>query len=365
MRASVRERMSRCGRRMAVCLGGLLLLALLGEAGVRLLVPPSAYLIPFDRSPDLFVAQKGREHPWSAGATNALRLAVVGDSSADGVGNLAKDHLAATLEWLCNCNEKVPPAEVCLYARPSASYQQNRLVDEALAGGAQVVILAVNLNDTEDWGRGEELMRLRPDMQERERPWARWPLLGRSALIRLAVERVNLARRMRGYRRYYEFLYREDYSGLRRFREAVPEIAEQCRAKGARLVGVLMPLMNQDLRPGHYPFAAQHAMVREAFDRQDIPFVDLYDAFRFSDATRLQNIPQLDPHPNEIAHRIAAEATLRFLLERGLVDRAYAPRTVRDRHLQAGWYKRLRAVGHPAAPPAPPDKREAEAPGPD
>ena len=354
-------------RRLLRGLGGLALLLVLGEAAVRALVPPSAYIPAYDRGPDLFAAEADREHPWSAGVTNALRMAVVGDSSADGVGNLACHHLAAVLEWLCNCNRGVPPAEVRLYARPTATYQQNRMVDEALAGGATLVILAVNLNDTEDWSHGDRLMLLRPDMMERKRPWIKWPVLGRSALFRLVFERVNLARRLRGYRRYYEFLYREDYSGLRRFREAVPEIDGQCRARGARLVGVLLPLLNQDLRPGHYPFASQHATVRAAFETNGIPFLDLYDAFQLCDSTRLLNIPQLDPHPNEIAHRIAAETTLRFLIDRGLIDRAYAPREVRDRHLQEGWHKKLRAVAHPAAPPAPAETGDdaPSAPGPD
>ena len=57
-----------------------------------------------------------------------------------------------------------------------------------------------------------------------------------------------------------------------------------------------------------------------------MPYLDLLPAFQGVDPVRMQAVPGIDPHPSEIAHRIAAEAILNYLLKQGLVAPGYRPR---------------------------------------
>jgi len=72
------------------------------EGLVRWLVPPGLEGIPFDRSTRIVGVEDRREHPWAAGASTALTVAVVGDSLAMGVGNQKCSRLAFVLEWFLN-----------------------------------------------------------------------------------------------------------------------------------------------------------------------------------------------------------------------------------------------------------------------
>ncbi len=346
------SRFRRIGRNLARAAVWTPALALAGLAAIELFLratlPPTYGRIPFDRGMSLYLTDDSREHPFSAGATNELRVAVIGDSVAMGAGVQRYAAVGPALEVLLNLNAGPPPVRVDVYARPSAAYEQVRLVRKALANGARVVVLACCLNDAEDWAEGLNLVRRRPDTAEPEPPaWARF-LVARTFTGRLLFDRLDQRRRDRDFRRYYEYLYAPGYSGLDKFRAAVAEMADLCRAGGAQLVGMLFPLLNQDLRPEAYrPYARMHAVVRGFFDAAGVPFLDLHPAFARADPVRVQNIPRLDPHPNEIGHRLAAETLFEFLLERGLLPAAYRPHGLRDPHLVNGWKKKLRAYGQP------------------
>ncbi len=178
-------------------------------------------------------------------------------------------------------------------------------------------------------------------------------LARRSRLVRLALLAVERERRRRGYLAYYRFLHRPDYSGARRFAEAVREIKAACDAASAvRVCAILFPLLHQDLRPGRYEFRPLHEAIAAVFREAGIPLLDLYPAMAGSDSERLQAIPMMDHHPNEIAHRIAAEELFFFLLERGMIEPERAPRRFNERDRIARWHRKLEALGQP--PPAPP-----------
>lgn len=72
---------------------------------------------------------------------------------------------------------------------------------------------------------------------------------------------------------------------------------------GFGLVAVIFPLLH-DLRD--YALAREHEEVRSAFAVAGIESVDMLDVFRGYDAEDLWVHP-VDPHPNEVAHGLAAE----------------------------------------------------------
>ena len=58
----------------------------------------------------------------------------------------------------------------------------------------------------------------------------------------------------------------------------------------------------------------------------DIPALDLFPVYQGMSPDRLQVIPLIDGHPNEIGHRIAAEALFEFLIRQQYVSRHYMPK---------------------------------------
>lgn len=339
---------------MAMIGGGLVALLLAAEGVLRLLTSPYSAWIPYDRSERIVAIDDPCEHPWTRGASNAVTVAIVGDSVAMGVGNQRCHRLAFTLEFLLNLRTSAPPARVVALTQPSATYQQVKAVREAIEAGARLIVLAVSLNDTEDWSDPAELMRRRPDLRAwKVEGWLR-PLAARSRLLRHVLLAVERERRRRGYLAYYRFLHRPDYAGMRRFTEAVREMKASCDASSVRLCAMLFPLLNQDLRPGRYEFLPMHESVAMAFREAGIPFLDLYPAMARCDPDRLQAIPMVDHHPSEIAHRIAAEELFFFLLEERLIEPERTPRRFNERDRIAVWHRKFEALGQPptTSPPA-------------
>ncbi len=317
------------------------------EGLVRGLVPPGLEDIPFDRSTRIVGVEDRREHPWAAGASTALTVAVVGDSLAMGVGNQKCSRLAFVLEWFLNITAAQPPAVVKLYAVPSSTYQQVHRVEQAIRDGASVVVLAMSLNDPEDWTKPLDLLARRPDL--REGKLERWlqPLARHSRLVSLAVRAVERRRRVQGLRSYYEFLYRSDYSGIAKLRDALGRIQQLSSTHHVPVVAMLWPCLAGDLRPSRYPFAPFHTVVAQLCQEVGLPFLDLWPALAQSCTDRLELIPLVDGHGNEIVHRVAAEELFYFLLDRGLIPSDRRPAQVRELDRVAVWEKKLRALGQP------------------
>lgn len=133
----------------------------------------------------------------------------------------------------------------------------------------------------------------------------------------------------RAFVRYYERIYDKGYSGWKNFEGTIPRIKQMCRDADAEFMAFIFPLLSDDLRPGRYPFVFAHEAIRGVFQAHDLICLDLVKAFSGLSPVRLQAVPDLDPYPSEISHRIAAESIFRFLLENSLVDAAYEPRLQR------------------------------------
>lgn len=344
--------MKLCGKGLRILLLATVLLLLAAECLLRALVPDRLLQRPVDRSFRIYLPEKTRRHPHSQAATNILRVALVGDSVTAGVGNHRCDRFGERLEWLLNLNDGMAPAEVLTYAKPTATYQQDKLLGQALEGGARLVVFIIHLSDTENWSNAQRLVPLRSRMDVAEAPAWLQPALDHSVLAHLIYDRGVERRERVAELRYYEYLYAADYTGLDKFRSALVRYRAACEQRGARMAAVLMPLLDQDLRPDRYPFQKPHRIVREACRDAGIPFCDLLPAFRYAAAERVVNIAGVDHHPNEIGHRLATDAILRFLLDEKLIAEDYAPRRLEDLALIQKWQRKLRAFRIPFDDPA-------------
>jgi len=80
----------------------------------------------------------------------------------------------------------------------------------------------------------------------------------------------------------------------------------------------------------HYPYADLHAQVREQGELLRIPVLDLFEVFEGMDTRRLAVVPFTNAHPSEIAHRVAADGIVDYLVRGKLVPRVnYRPRSLR------------------------------------
>lgn len=309
--------------------------------------PPS--LSFFDRSPIYFKIDDERLHPWNHIAEESRRIVVVGDSFAQGVGVQLTDRFAHKLERMLNANRDAPPFRVDVLARPGTStFQQIGLLNWALELDPELVVLALCLNDTEDWTDPRQLQAWRRKMIPR-RPSRRWERF--FSVFRLAgwtYNRLQAARARRGYLDYYRNLYDPSYSGWKRFQAALSEMREACREREVAFLVLIFPLLSDRFERGYYPFEFAHRAIREQLEGEDIDYVDALAGFRNTYPLRMAAIPAIDPHPSEIAHRIVAEILFDHLFELGLLGSEYLLRwRPSEKTLPERWRRAAEQMGIP------------------
>jgi hypothetical protein len=189
----------------------------------------------------------------------------------------------------------------------------------ATAPRSSTTFLGICLNDTEDRTNPQQIDRWRSRMTPLlpPEPWRR--VLTHSRVLSCAWLGAQRLKARRGFIRYYQRLYRPDYSGWRRFSEAIDQFARQTADAGIPLVAAVLPLMSHRFEKGQYPFEYAHAAIRRELEARGIDTVDALETFRGRDPNRMMAFPRVDPHPSEIAHRLIAETLFLHLLSSGYI----------------------------------------------
>jgi hypothetical protein len=134
-----------------------------------------------------------------------------------------------------------------------------------------------------------------------------------SSLWTWAKRRISYQIQGQRYLRESIDSYRNDSAKWDYCRTSLLGIHKTCQAAGVDLAVVIFPFfVNLD---GNYPFQFIHDQVRTLFEEQSVPVLDLRDSFRDFEGPELWVHPT-DQHPNEIAHKIAAQSLGEFLLPR-------------------------------------------------
>lgn len=94
------------------------------------------------------------------------------------------------------------------------------------------------------------------------------------------------------------------------------ELADFSRSKKIPAGVVIFPLFSFGMGDD-YPFGEIHDILHRTLKEVGLPYVDLFPYYRNLDHTRLEVVPGRNPHPSEVAHRIAAEVLWLNLLESG------------------------------------------------
>jgi len=277
-----------------------------------------------DRPAVIFAPGEQRMNAWAKPHPDPLRVAVVGDSVTAGSGCQFYDTYGMRLEAMLNYNDGQRPAMVRIWAKGGLSPSTElRFRADIRAWNPDLLILGICLNDAEDSGKMGELNRWRLKALPPPPPeWLAGPLRVTRVGTLLYQKAASLKAR-RGYLKYYRRLYDTRYSGWQHLASAIHAWRDFCRENEIVFLPVVFPLFSDIDR---YPFDGVHEQIGGLMRSADIPYLDLLDTFRGLSPLRLQAIPSVDSHPNEIAHRLSAETIFYYLLANGLVDSSYMPR---------------------------------------
>ena len=111
---------------------------------------------------------------------------------------------------------------------------------------------------------------------------------------------------------WYQSLYNDENIHWGKTQEGMLSISMQCRQHNMRCIVVVFPLL---YRLDNYPLQAEHELVINKLQQAGYEFIDLLPLLEGREAETLWVHPT-DQHPNEIVHRIVAEALVEKLIAR-------------------------------------------------
>jgi hypothetical protein len=255
-------------------------------------------------------------------ATGSFRLLVLGDSFPWGSGVHPRDAFPRRLEGRLADLDSELDFEVVNWSRWGWNSRQAwESVRPVLADlQPDLVLLSFTLNDSEPSDKREMRRMIRP--LQRRTPGPAWSstLHRHSALYRALWERLESRRQRRAFTAYYTALFRGPHWDD--CLEAMAELRAATRAMATPMVLVVWPVFDSQL-DSSYAYRRLHRKLAAAAGELEIPVLDLLATFRRIDTRRLAVVPHTDPHPNELAHRIAADELTNHLIDEGLVPASY------------------------------------------
>ncbi|MCB0335068.1 MAG: SGNH/GDSL hydrolase family protein [Bdellovibrionales bacterium] len=310
--------------KISLSLFGTIFALLLLEIGLRVCIAPKAHAAKLDRpSADYMPAGslnrfRDRHHKWEK-PVGTFRILAVGDSFTYAGKVLPQDSYSSLLgEFFNNSGASNNiKFEVIKAAMPglNATREAHLFVTMFERYHPDLVVHQLFLNDAEEVpfeysDYGHVVASLDAALESK--------FLTYSYGLSLVFDRVRRKVVHDQTIKYYEDLY-SNPQRWQAFRGAVRGIRDYARERNAQFFAFLFPALGGDLTQERYPFLGIHQQIQEFMDKRKIPYLDLLHEYFDLDPVRLQAIPGIDSHPNEISHRIAAEAIFKSLLNYQLV----------------------------------------------
>ena len=262
-------------------------------------------------------ALRFRDVPPAPPPRGVRRIVVLGDSFAEGQGVKEADTLARVLERLLE--ERAPGRyQVRNCGRRGMDFPELfGAFEDALAYEPDLVIYALTLNDAVQPLEFRERQRFVNDwiLDRTQEPDALEapPSLFRPRAFDFVSERVSALVIGRQTTRFYLDMWSDaNRHGWQRTQEYLREMARRLNRRGARLLVAPWPLFVG--MEGGYPFRPVHETIYRFCLVEGIPHYDLLSTFAGRPSADLWVHP-VDMHPNEIAHRLAAEALVPEVLK--------------------------------------------------
>lgn len=243
-------------------------------------------------------------------APGVFRIIVVGDSFTFGGKMHFDDNFCKRLERMLNLNDHQRKVEVLNWGVSGySSLQEVELVREAVSRfQPDLVVVQITLNDAE-----LQPFRVTHHYQnKRGKVILTNPLFKYWQSLGYIVRRIYYTRMHEEYITYHTAAF-ENPDSWKLFTGAFQQMQRLTSERGVPLLAVIFPMMSHSF-DDKYPFHAVHQKIGAALAEQKISYVDLFEDFRGKDPVRLQVEPGQDAHPNEIAHRVAADRIYTTLL---------------------------------------------------
>ena len=259
-----------------------------------------------------------RPDPTPKATAAAFRIAGLGDSFTWGAGVFHADTYPQRLEVLL---ERIAggdlDVELEMRVRPGWNTRQQvkALERRPLFHEPDLIILGYCLNDAE-LPRRQGNEDLEEPLERRQPQGVSAALYGKSRIYRQLLDRYESGRQRRAFGRYYHGLY--ERIGWQQTKEAFDDLKKFAAEKDVPLIALIFPIFDQQLGPG-YQYADLHELVGTELESRGFRVIDLLPAYQGIDARRLAVDPFTDPHPNELAHRIASQVLAKYLLDEDLV----------------------------------------------
>ncbi|MFN4894937.1 MAG: SGNH/GDSL hydrolase family protein [Pseudomonadota bacterium] len=296
------------------------------EVLVRLLLPAPQRSGPgwddrplfYFRSPEMPGMQ---DYPYEVPKPpEVFRIAAIGDSFTFAPYMQFTDTYVKKLETILNVRQGGRRNQVINYGVPAYSTSHEvPVTKKALNEGADMILLQITLNDPEV--KRHTPQGIRENMDDRFGPLALRGGLGwlqnNWKSFAFVARRIHNTSTHREYVKYFLDLF-DNPRSWKPFVEAVQQIVTGVRDARKPIVAVVFPLFGLPL-DDKYPFHPIHEKVRLLMQELGVPVLDLSAIYKGIPLERLQVIPGVDRHPNEIAHRMAAEKIYLWLEEQKLL----------------------------------------------
>ena len=244
-------------------------------------------------------------------APGVFRIIAVGDSFTFGGKMHFDDSFSKRLERMLNLNEHQRKVEVLNWGISGYStVQEAELVQQAMERyNPDLIIVQITLNDAE-----LQPYRVTHKYQnERGKVVLSNPILKYWKSLGYFVRRIYYTKLNQEYITYHTASF-ENPDSWNLFAGAFRRIHNLTAQRSVPLLAVLFPMMSHPFNE-NYPFHAVHKKISKEMGAQKIAFVDLLPDFKDKNPVRMQVEPGSDPHPNEIAHRMAADRIYTTLLK--------------------------------------------------
>lgn len=277
-------------------------------------------------------------------STNSFRLAIIGDSYTFAPYMQFTDAFPKVLERMLNLNTITSRAEVINYGVPAYSTSHEvATTDRAIRDEADAILLQITLNDPEIKPYRPKGITVFDSFGALKLTGWKGKILSHWATGRLIATRIHNEKTKRDYIDYFNNLFTNP-KNWRSFESSMRSLVAKAREARKPIYAAVFPLFGLPL-DDKYPFFACHEKVAGLLRDLNVPFTDLFALYRGIPLDRLQVIPGKDRHPNEIAHRMAAEYLYDWLVDE--------QRAIPDRHIiKARFSDRTRIVDEPPYPPA-------------
>ncbi len=319
----------------------------LAEVALRLLPPGGesfrdTQVVARSSSPRSLPDWRSRLPPGPKPA-GVFRILSLGDSFAWGDGIHSEDAYPDRIERRLNDPRTEARLQVVNWSRPgwNSELQWHSVRHNFENLEPDLVLIGFVLNDAEPSDPLSARSLTAPLSRRSPRHPVSRQLHRYSLLYRVLWERLENTRQRRAFSTYYHALY--ESKGWLRARQALQALHDRAETRGVPVVLVIFPVFDSQL-DDRYRYADLHRTVKRAGRKIGMRTLDLLPTFRGVDANRLANRPFTDPHPSELAHRMAADRIARYLYRKGLLP-------VREDHPQNAPLRHPRpASSTPAVP---------------